>query len=168
MYEGGPFPDRRDLTCFVQADEQKTLERDPALQVTRVRDGAKTRKVAASRLRRNSKAPFELISPTEFVERAELKSSASFESQLLLLAMFQVSVSWVEIPFMNCAISFPNASGVLRSRFTRGKKIWSAICAGANAAKTRESSANSRKAMLWYLTTRAIMTVSFPAFHLRF
>src|SRR6266403_4218158 len=104
MCEAGPFPDLRDLTCFVQADEQKNLEQDPALQVTRGRDGAKTRKAAASRLRRNSKAPFALISPTEFVERAELKSSASSETQLLLLAMFQVSVSWVEIPFVNGSI----------------------------------------------------------------
>ena len=93
MCGAGPFPDRRDLTCFVQADEQKNLEQDPALQVKRVRDGAKTRKAAASRLRRNSKAPFELISPTEFVERAELKSSVSLETQLLLLAMSRVSVS---------------------------------------------------------------------------
>src|SRR5260370_32056991 len=100
MCGAGLSPDRRDVTFFVQADEQKNLEQDPALQVTRVRDGAKTRKAAASRLRRNSKAPFELISPTEFVERAELKSSASSEIQLLLLAMFQVSVSWFEIPFV--------------------------------------------------------------------
>src|SRR5438552_17206589 len=112
MCGAGPSPDRRDLTCFVQADEQKNLEQDPALQVTRVRDGAKTRKAAASRLRRNSKAPFELISPTEFVERVELKSSASFESQLLLPATFQVSVSWVEIPFVNCSIRISNASKV--------------------------------------------------------
>ncbi len=95
MYAAYLSPGRRGSTCFVQADEQKNLEQDPALQVTRVRDGAKTRKAAASRLRRNSKAPFELISPTEFVERAELKSSASFETQLLLPAMFQVSVSYL-------------------------------------------------------------------------
>src|SRR5256885_14938861 len=112
MCEGDPFPDRRDLTCFVQADEQKNLEQDPALQVTHVRDGAKTHKAAASRLRRNSKAPFDLISPTEFVERAELRSSALFEIQLLLLATFQVSVSWVEIPFVNCSIRISNASKV--------------------------------------------------------
>src|SRR5258708_8140718 len=112
MCGAGPFPDRRDLTCFVQADEQKNLGQGPALQVTRVRDGAKTRKAAASRLRRNSKAPFELISPTEFVERAELKSSASFESQLLLLVMFQVSVSWFEIPFIAYVILISNATKV--------------------------------------------------------
>src|SRR6266481_3719175 len=121
MCGAGLFPDRRDLRCFAQADEQKNLEQDPVLQVTRVRDGAKMRKAAASRLRRNSKAPFALISPTEFVERAELKSSASFEIQLLLLAMFQVSVSWVEIPFVNCSIRISNASKVPKSRFTRKK-----------------------------------------------
>src|SRR6266853_5213179 len=100
MCGAGLCPDRRDLTYFVQADEQKNPEQDPALQVTRVRDGAKTRKAAASRLRRNSKAPFAPISPTEFVERAEPGSSASSETQLLLPAMFQVSVSWADIPFV--------------------------------------------------------------------
>jgi hypothetical protein len=71
-------------------------------------------KAAASRLRRNSKAPFELISRTEFVERAELQSSASFENQLLLPAMFQVSVSWVEIPFVD-GIRTSNASKIPKS-----------------------------------------------------
>src|SRR3954464_3526310 len=112
MCGAGPSPDRRDLRYFVQADGQKNLGQDPALQVTRVRDGAKTRKAAASTLRKNSKAPFELISPTEFVGRAELKSSASFENQLLLPAMFQVSVSWVEIPFTDDGIRISNASKV--------------------------------------------------------
>ena len=93
MCGAGLSPDRRDLTCFVQADEQKNLGLDPALQVTRVRDGAKTRKAAASRLRKNSKAPFALISPTEFVERAEPESNASIETPLRPPAMFQVSVS---------------------------------------------------------------------------
>ena len=88
-----PSPDLRDLTYFVQADGRKNLEQDPALQVTRVRDGAKTRKGAASRLRRNSKAPFEPISPTAFVERAELKSSASFETRHHPPATFPVPVS---------------------------------------------------------------------------
>src|SRR6266436_255315 len=135
MCGAGLSPDLRDLTYFVQADEQKNLEQDPALQVTRVRDGAKTRKAAASRLRRNSKAPFELISPTEFVERAELKSSASFESQLLLLATFQVSVSWVEIPFIGSGIRISNASKVPKRRFTREKKLWSSICASRKRGK---------------------------------
>src|SRR4029077_20327894 len=135
MCEGGPFTDRRDLTCFAQADGRKNLGQGPALQVTRVRDGAKTRKAAASRLRRNSKAPFALISPTEFVERAELKSSASSEIQLLLPAMFQVSVSWVEIPFIGRGIRISNASKVPKRRFTRGEKLWSAICAGRKRGK---------------------------------
>ena len=155
MCGAGLSPDRLDLTYFVQADEQKNLEQDPALQVTRVRDGAKTRKAAASRLRRNSKAPFELISPTEFVERAELKSSASSEIQLLLLAMFQVSVSWVEIPFIDGGLAYqmPTEFGLTD---LRGEKNCGARFApGANAAKLREFSANSRR------TTRAIMTVSF-------
>src|SRR5205823_8646439 len=110
-----PSPDLRDSTYFVRADGRKNLGQDPALQVTRVRDGAKTRKAAASRLRRNSKAPSALISPTEFVERAELKSSASFEIQLLLPAMFQVSVSWVEIPFVGGGIRISNASKAPKS-----------------------------------------------------
>src|SRR6266478_6180161 len=160
MCEGGPFPDRRDLTCFAQADEQKNLGQDPALQVTRVRDGAKTRKAAASRLRRNSKALFELIFPTEFVERAELKSSASFESQLLLPVMFRVSVSWVEIPFIGgLAYQMP---AKFRRADLRGKKNCGARFApGANAAKIREFFANSRRLEL------AIMTVSFQRFRLR-
>src|SRR3954471_20288908 len=115
MCEGDLFPDRRDLTFFVRADEQKNLEQDPALQVTRVRDGAETHKAAANRLRRNSKAPFELIPRTEFVGRAEPQSSGSFESQLLLPAMFQVSVSWVEIPFVGDGIRISNASRILSS-----------------------------------------------------
>src|SRR4051794_19510064 len=135
MSEGDLFPDRRDLTCFVQADEQKNLEQDPALQVTRARDGAKTRKAAASRLRRNSKAPFERISPTEFVERAELQSSASSESQLLLPAMFQVSVSWVDIPFVGDGIRISNASLIPKRGFTREENLWSSIYARRKRGK---------------------------------
>ena len=93
MYGAGLSPYLRDSTYFVRADGRKNLGQDPALQVTRVRDGAKTRKAAASRLRRNSKAPFELISPTEFVERAKPESSASIETPLRPPAMFRVSVS---------------------------------------------------------------------------
>ena len=93
MCGAGLSPDLRDLTCFVQADEQKNLEQDPALQATRVRDGAKMHKAAASRLRRNSTVPFATMCPTEFLGRAELKSSASSETQRLLAAMFQVSIS---------------------------------------------------------------------------
>src|SRR4051812_1312501 len=112
MCEAGPSPDRPDLTCFAQADEQKNLGQDPALQVTRVRGGAKTRKAAASRLRRNSKALSALMSLTEFLSRAGQESSASFETQLLLPATFQVSVSWVEIPFVGSGIRISNASKV--------------------------------------------------------
>src|SRR5438067_821856 len=112
MCEGGPFPDRRDLTSFVQADEQKNLGQDPALQVTRVRDGAKTRKAAANRLRRNSKAPFVTMCPIEFPERASRASNAWCGTGLLLLAMFQVSVSWIEIPFIGSGIRISNASKV--------------------------------------------------------
>src|SRR5438874_13672324 len=115
MCGAGLSPDLRDLTCFVQADEQKNLEQDPALQVTRVGDGAKTRKAAASRLRRNSKAPSALMSLTEFLGRAVQGSSASFEIQLLLPVMFRVSVSWVEIPFVNGGIRISNASKVPKS-----------------------------------------------------
>ena len=61
--------------------------------MTRARDDAEKHKAAASTPRRNSKAPFALMSPTEFLGRAEPKSSASSETQLLLPAMFQVSVS---------------------------------------------------------------------------
>ena len=93
MCGAGLSPGLRDLTCFAQADEQKNLAQDPALREKRVRDGAKTRKAAASRLRRNSKALFELISPTEFVERARPESSASIETPLRPPAMFRVSVS---------------------------------------------------------------------------
>ena len=93
MYGAGLSPDLRDSTCFAQAGGQKNLGRDLALRETRVRDGAKTRKAAASRLRRNSKALFELISPTEFVERARPESNASIETPLRPPAMFRVSVS---------------------------------------------------------------------------
>src|SRR6266446_4426759 len=135
MCGAGLSHDLRDSTYFVRADGRKNLGLDPALQATRVRDGAKTSKAAASRLRRNSKAPFELISPTEFVERAELKSSASSESQLLLLAMFQVSVSWVEIPFIVGGIRISNAIKAPKRRFTREEKLWSSICAGRKRGK---------------------------------
>src|SRR5205823_510875 len=113
--EDDPSPDLRDSTYFAQADGQKNLGQDPALQVTRVRDGAKTRKAAASRLRRNSKAPSVLMSLTAFLGRAAQGSSASFETQLLLPAMFQVSVSWVEIPFVGGGIRISNASKAPKS-----------------------------------------------------
>ena len=93
MYGAGLSPGLRGSTYFLQGDGRKNLGQDPALRETRVRDGAKTRKAAASRLRRNSTVPFATMCPTEFLGHAELKSSASSETQLLLPAMFPVSVS---------------------------------------------------------------------------
>src|SRR6266404_2560709 len=148
MCEAVPSPDLRDSMCFVQVDEQKNLGQDPALREKRDREGAKTRKAAASRLRRNSKAPSALMSLTEFLGRAVQGSSASFETQLLLPVMFQVSISWVEIPFVNRGISLSNASGVPRTRFTREEELWSSICAGRKRGKNsrilREFTKNKR------------------------
>src|SRR5437588_12609317 len=110
-----PSPGRRGSMCFARAGARKNPEQDLALPATRVRDGAKTRKAAASRLRRNSKAPSALMSLTEFLGRAGQGSSASFETQLLLPAMFQVSVSWVEIPFVGGGIRISNASNAPKS-----------------------------------------------------
>jgi hypothetical protein len=110
--------------------------------VTRVRDDAKTRKAAASRLRRNWRGLSAPIFPTEFVERAEPGSSASFESQLLLPAMFQVSVSWVEIPFVSGGIRISNASKVPK-RFTRGKIKSTQLPLVRHSLKAREFFANS-------------------------
>ena len=93
MYEAGLSPDLRDSTYFFQADGQKNLGRDPALREKRDPEVAKRCKGAANRLRRNSTAPFEMISPTGFVERAEPESSASIETPLRPPAMFRVSVS---------------------------------------------------------------------------
>ena len=90
MYGAGLSLYLRDSTYFFQGDGQKNLEQDPALQVTRVRDDAEKHKAAASTLRRNWRAPFELIFPTEFLGRAGQGSSASFETQLLLAVMFRV------------------------------------------------------------------------------
>src|SRR5438874_8113653 len=109
MCGAGLSPDLRDSTCFAQAGGQKNLEQDPALQVTRVRDGAKTRKAAASTPRKNWTVPSALMSPTEFLGRAGQGSSASSETQLLLPVMFRVSVSWVEIPFIGSGIRISNA-----------------------------------------------------------
>ena len=93
MCGAGLSPDLRDSTYFLQAGARKNPGQDPAPQEKRDLDVAQSCKEAANTLRRNWKAPFELISRTEFVERAELKSSASIETPLLPPAMFQVSVS---------------------------------------------------------------------------
>src|SRR5439155_25282711 len=89
----GLSSDLRDSTCFAQAGGQKNPGQDPAPREKRDPEVAKSYKGVANTLHRNRKAPFELISPTEFVERARPESSASIETPLLLLAMFQVSVS---------------------------------------------------------------------------
>src|SRR5438874_3791634 len=115
MCGAGLSPDLRDLTCFAQADGQKNLGQDPALREKRDREGARRHKAAASRLRRNSKAPSALMSLTEFLGRAGQGSSASSETQLLLPAMFRVSVSWVEIPFIGSGIRISNASKAPKS-----------------------------------------------------
>ena len=93
MYGAGLSSDLRDLAYFFQGDGQKNLGQDPALREKRDPEVAKRCKGVANTLHKNWKAPFELISPTEFVERAELKSSVSLETQLLLLVMSRVSVS---------------------------------------------------------------------------
>src|ERR1700752_4892859 len=63
-------------------------------------------------------------------------SSASFEMQLRLPAMFQVSVSWVEIPFIGGSIRITNGIVVLRTRFTREEKVWRSIFVGRKRPKT--------------------------------
>src|SRR4029077_3216354 len=103
---------------------------DLALQVTRVRDDVQKHKAAASRLHRNWTAPSGPMSRTGFLRHAAPWSSVSFEMQLRLPAMFQVSVSWVEIPFIGGSIRITNASVVLRTRFTREEIFWSPVCAG--------------------------------------
>src|SRR6266498_5691042 len=82
--------------------------------------------------------------------------------------------SWYR--FHNFVISLSNANAVLNDRSTREENCGARFAPGTNAAKIREFFANSRKlssanqsekfhsAMVWYLTTRAIMTVSFRRF----
>ena len=56
-------------------------------------DVAQRHKGVANTLRRNWKALFLLFLLDQTVERAKPESSASFETQLLLPAMFRVSIS---------------------------------------------------------------------------
>jgi hypothetical protein len=93
MCGAGPSPDLRDLTYFVQADGQKNLGQDPALREKRDPEVAKRCKEVANTLHRNRKALFLLFPLDRTVERARPESNASIETPLLLLAMFQVSVS---------------------------------------------------------------------------
>jgi hypothetical protein len=93
MYGAGLSPDLHDSTYFVQGDGQKNLGQDPALRENRDPDVAETYTGVANTLRTSWKAPFLLFPLDQTVERAKRESSASFEMQLLLLAMFRVSVS---------------------------------------------------------------------------
>jgi hypothetical protein len=93
MYGAGLSPYLRDSTYFFQADGQKNLGRDPALREKRDPEVAKRCKGVANTLRRNRKAPFLLFQLDQRGERSKSESSVSLETPLLLLAMFQVSVS---------------------------------------------------------------------------
>src|SRR6267378_5052785 len=61
--------------------------------------------------------------------------------------------------FHNFVISLSNANAVVNDRSTREENCGARFAPGANAAKIREFSANSRR------LEPAIMTVSFPRFH---
>jgi len=93
MYGAGLSFDLRDSTYFVQADEQKNLGQDPALREEHDPCVAERHKGEANTLRRNWKERFLLFSLDQSVELAKRESSASFETQLLLPAMFRVSIS---------------------------------------------------------------------------
>ena len=72
---------------------KKTLDEDPALREKRDPEVAERYKGVANTLHRNRKALLLLFLLDRTVERAKPESSASFETQLLLPAMFRVSVS---------------------------------------------------------------------------
>ena len=93
MYEAGLSPDLRDSTYFVQAGARKNPGQDPAPQEKRDLDVAQSCKEAANTLRKNLKALLLLFPLDRTVERGTPESSVSIGIQLLLLAMFQVSVS---------------------------------------------------------------------------
>ena len=93
MYGAGLSPYLRDSTYFFQADGQKNPGGDPALREKRDPEVAKRCKGVANTLHRNRKALLLLFPLDRTVERARPESSASFETQLLLPAMFRVSVS---------------------------------------------------------------------------
>ena len=93
MYGAGLSFDLRDSTYFVQAGGQKNLGQDPALREEHDPCVAERHKGEANTLRRNLKALFWLFSLDQTLERAKRESSASCETQLLLPAMFRVSVS---------------------------------------------------------------------------
>jgi hypothetical protein len=92
-YVAGLSFDLRDSRYFVQADDQKNLGQDPALRQKRGPGVAQRHKEGANTLRRSWRALFLLFLLDQTILRAKPESSASFETQLLLLAMFPVSVS---------------------------------------------------------------------------
>jgi hypothetical protein len=93
MYGAGLSPYLRDSTYFFQADGQKNLGQDPALQEKGDPEVAKRCKGVANTLHRNRKALLLLFRLDRTVERAKLESSASLEMPLRPPAMFQVSIS---------------------------------------------------------------------------
>src|SRR5882762_3884656 len=93
---------------FVRAHARKIPERDLALPTMRDRDDGQKHKAAANTLHRNWTAPSGPMSRTGFLRHAAPWSSVSFEMLLRLLAMFQVSVSWVDIPFIDGGIRISN------------------------------------------------------------
>ena len=100
---------------FVRGHARKIPERDLALPTMRDRDDVQRHKAAANTLHRNWTAPSGPMSRTGFLRHAAPSSSVSFEMQLRLPAMFQVSLSWVEIPFIDAGIRISNASKVPKS-----------------------------------------------------
>ena len=94
MYEAGLSSGLRGSTYFVQAGARKNPGQDPALREKRDLGVAQSCKEAANTLRKNRKALFSLFPLDRTVEHGTPESSASIETQLLLPAMFPVSVSW--------------------------------------------------------------------------
>src|SRR5882724_3017095 len=117
-------------------------------------------------------------------------SSAQHESPVRRLKRRSAFLQCSRYRFHNFVISLSNANAVVNDRSTREENCGARFPPGANAAKIREFLTNSRRcrltaaapakrpcsanqrekfhsAMLWYLTTRAIMTVSFRRFRLR-
>src|SRR6266436_2244920 len=114
-------------------------------------------------------------------------SSAQDQSPVRRLKCSSALLQCSGYRFHNFVISLSNANAVVNDRSTREENCGARFAPGANAAKIREFLTNSQRcrltaatpakrpcsanqsekfhsAMLWYLTTRAIMTVSFRRF----
>ena len=92
MYEDGPSPDRRGSKFLLRAHKRKNLARGPEHWAVSSRGGEEKHIAVANTLRRKWRAP----GPTALIRlrsHAKQPSSASFETQLLHAATFQVSVS---------------------------------------------------------------------------